>query len=61
MQALYDPARHEPLADLQWSPAQARDAIAAICRDAEGRLRLVLDAADALLAVTAPVPEAAAA
>jgi transcription-repair coupling factor (superfamily II helicase) len=30
-------------------------------RDAEGRLRLVLAAADALLAVTAPVPEAAAA
>jgi transcription-repair coupling factor (superfamily II helicase) len=30
-------------------------------REAEGRLRLVLDAADALLAVTAPVAEAAAA
>ncbi|HEX7301085.1 MAG TPA: transcription-repair coupling factor, partial [Solirubrobacteraceae bacterium] len=30
-------------------------------REAEGRLRLVLAAADALLAVTAPVPEAAAA
>jgi hypothetical protein len=36
MQALYDPARHDPLADLEWSPARARDAIAAICRDAEG-------------------------
>jgi hypothetical protein len=35
MQALYDPARHEPLADLEWRPARARDAIAAICRDAE--------------------------
>ena len=35
MQALYDPARHEPLADMAWSPARARDAIAAICRDAE--------------------------
>ncbi|HMI69054.1 MAG TPA: helicase-related protein, partial [Solirubrobacteraceae bacterium] len=30
-------------------------------RDAEGRLRMVVAAADALLAVTAPVPEAAAA
>jgi hypothetical protein len=35
MQALYDPLRHEPLADLAWSPARARDAIAALCRDAE--------------------------
>jgi Lanthionine synthetase C-like protein len=35
IQALYDPARHEPLADLAWSPERARDAIAAICRDAE--------------------------
>jgi Lanthionine synthetase C-like protein len=35
MRALYDPARHEPLADLEWRPAGARDAIAAICRDAE--------------------------
>ena len=35
MQALYGPARHEPLADLEWRPAHARDAIAAICRDAE--------------------------
>ena len=32
---LYDPARHEPLADLPWDEARARDAIAAICRDAE--------------------------
>ncbi len=32
---LYDPARHEPLAELAWRPARARDAIAAICRDAE--------------------------
>jgi hypothetical protein len=38
MQALYDPARHEPLAALEWSPARARDAIAAICRDAEAAL-----------------------
>jgi hypothetical protein len=38
MQALYDPARHEPLADLEWRPARARDAIAAICRDAEAAL-----------------------
>jgi hypothetical protein len=30
-------------------------------RDAERRLRIVVAAADALLAVTAPVPEAAAA
>jgi Lanthionine synthetase C-like protein len=35
MPALYDPARHEPLADVAWSPARARDAIAAIGRDAE--------------------------
>ncbi len=35
MKALYDPARHEPLADIGWSPSRARDAIAAICRDAE--------------------------
>src|SRR4051812_7074071 len=33
--ALYDPARHEPLAGRPWSAARARDAIAAICRDAE--------------------------
>jgi hypothetical protein len=35
MEPLHDPARHEPLADLEWSPARTRDAIAAICRDAE--------------------------
>jgi hypothetical protein len=35
MQELYDPARHEHLADLPWCPAIARDAIAAICREAE--------------------------
>ena len=35
MPALHDPARHEPLADLQWSAPRARDAIAAIARDAE--------------------------
>jgi hypothetical protein len=35
MPALYDPARHEPLGEREWSPARARDAIAAICRDAE--------------------------
>ena len=35
MQALYDPGRHEPLGGLDWSPGRARDAIAAICRDAE--------------------------
>jgi hypothetical protein len=32
---LYDPARHEPLAAAAWSPQRVRDAIAAICRDAE--------------------------
>jgi hypothetical protein len=35
MRALYDAERHEPLADLEWSAPRARDAIAAICRDAE--------------------------
>jgi hypothetical protein len=35
LQPLYDRARHEPLAEIEWSPARARDAIAAICRDAE--------------------------
>src|SRR4051794_2165649 len=35
MQALYDPARHEPLDGRPWHAARARDAIAAICRDAE--------------------------
>jgi hypothetical protein len=38
MPALYDPGRHEPLGALEWSPARARDAIAAICRDAEAAL-----------------------
>jgi hypothetical protein len=33
--ALYDPTRHEPLAGGEWSEPRARDAIAAICRDAE--------------------------
>jgi hypothetical protein len=32
---LFDPARHVPLADVDWDKARARDAIAAICRDAE--------------------------
>jgi hypothetical protein len=32
---MYDPARHEPLADLQWDAGRARDAIAAICRETE--------------------------
>jgi hypothetical protein len=35
MQALFDPARHEPLADAEWDDARARDGITAICRDAE--------------------------
>jgi Lanthionine synthetase C-like protein len=35
MEALHDPARHEPLAPLEWHAGRARDAIAAICRDAE--------------------------
>ena len=35
MSPLSDPARHEPLVDLPWSEARARDAIAEICRDAE--------------------------
>jgi Lanthionine synthetase C-like protein len=35
MSALYDPARHEELAGLDWSAPRARDAIAAISRDAE--------------------------
>ncbi len=34
---MFDPARHEPLADIAWSEARARDAIAAICRGAEAR------------------------
>jgi hypothetical protein len=35
MQALYDPARHEPLGDIEWDEGRARDGIATICRDAE--------------------------
>jgi Lanthionine synthetase C-like protein len=35
MSALYDLARHEPLADLKWSAPRVRDEIRAICRDAE--------------------------
>lgn len=35
MSALYDPARHEKLADLEWSAPRVSDAIAAACRDAE--------------------------
>ena len=35
MQALFDPERHEPLAGREWSESRARDAIAALCRDAE--------------------------
>jgi hypothetical protein len=35
MTALYDPERHEPLGDPEWRPGRARDAIAAIGRDAE--------------------------
>jgi lantibiotic modifying enzyme len=32
---LYDPERHEPLAELAWSESRAREAIVEICRDAE--------------------------
>jgi hypothetical protein len=32
---LFDPDRHEPLGDRSWDAARARDAIAAVCRDAE--------------------------
>jgi Lanthionine synthetase C-like protein len=35
MRVLYDPERHEPLAELGWSESRARDAIVAICRDVE--------------------------
>jgi lanthionine synthetase-like protein len=35
MPALHDPERHEPLAGEEWSSPRARDAIAALCRDAE--------------------------
>jgi len=36
MRALYDPERHEPLAELAWSESRAREAIESICRDVEG-------------------------
>src|SRR4051794_34229510 len=32
---LFDPERHQPLGDREWGAARARDAIAAICCDAE--------------------------
>jgi Lanthionine synthetase C-like protein len=32
---VFDPARHEPLADIRWSESRARDAIGAICRGLE--------------------------
>ncbi|HSI11655.1 MAG TPA: lanthionine synthetase LanC family protein, partial [Chthoniobacter sp.] len=32
---LYDPNRHEPLANAEWNPARVADAITAICKDAE--------------------------
>ena len=35
MQALFDPERHERLTGREWSEPRARDAIAALCRDAE--------------------------
>ncbi len=35
MEAHYDPERHEPLRDIAWNEAQARDRVAEICRDAE--------------------------
>jgi lantibiotic modifying enzyme len=35
MPMLYDPGRHEPLANAQWDPGLVPDAIAAICHDAE--------------------------
>jgi hypothetical protein len=35
MPSLYDTARHERLANLQWNAPRARDAVAAICREAE--------------------------
>ncbi len=35
MSALYDRARHEPLAAADWNVPHVRDAISAICRDAE--------------------------
>jgi lantibiotic modifying enzyme len=36
MGPLYDPERHEPLAEAPWSDSRAREAIVAICRDVEG-------------------------
>ena len=35
MAVLYDPARHEPVAEVAWSESRARDAIVAICQDVE--------------------------
>ena len=35
MAVLYDPERHESLAEETWSESRARDAIVAICRDVE--------------------------
>jgi hypothetical protein len=35
MRALYDPVRHEPLAEFAWSESRAHEAIVAICRDVE--------------------------
>ena len=35
MRCLYDPTRHEALSGLDWDPSRAREAIVAICRDAE--------------------------
>jgi hypothetical protein len=35
MRPLYDSTRHEPLSGAQWDPYRTRDAVAAICRDAE--------------------------
>jgi len=35
MPPLYDPARHEPLAAVEWNEGRVRESIAAICGDAE--------------------------
>lgn len=35
MGVLYDPGRHEPLAELAWNESRVRDAIVSICRDVE--------------------------
>jgi hypothetical protein len=35
LSVLYDPERHEPLAELAWSESRAREGIVEICRDAE--------------------------